>query len=261
MNNSAMKVGDFRVRGEQVSRVEGFSDAAFAFAVTLLVVSLEVPKDYEGLLDIMRGVPSFAVCFALLAWLWSIHYTFFRRFGLEEPVTIALNCAFLFVIMLYVYPLKFVFTMFLGMITGLKPKSTGTCTPDQVEGLFIFYGAGFMAVFIIMALMNLRAYSLRDQLELSRAEQLLTRLEVKRCLWLASIGLLCIVVAIILPGGAAGLAGMVFSFTGVVEWIIGVKAHRIKESFAQLTTATAQTAGPPAANPVVGEPTSPSTQS
>jgi hypothetical protein len=31
---------DFRVRGPEVSRIEGFSDAAFAFAVTLLVVSL-----------------------------------------------------------------------------------------------------------------------------------------------------------------------------------------------------------------------------
>ena len=38
----------FRWRGNEVSRVEGFTDAVFAFAVTLLVVALEVPQTFEG---------------------------------------------------------------------------------------------------------------------------------------------------------------------------------------------------------------------
>ena len=81
----------FRVRGPNVSRVEGFSDAAFAFAVTLLVVSLEVPRDFDQLLDVLRGIPAFAVCFAILIGLWVAHFKFFRRFGLEDRPTIALN--------------------------------------------------------------------------------------------------------------------------------------------------------------------------
>jgi hypothetical protein len=40
----------FRWRGGEISRIEGFSDAVFAFAVTLLVVSLEVPETFSELL-------------------------------------------------------------------------------------------------------------------------------------------------------------------------------------------------------------------
>src|SRR5258705_13261686 len=68
----------------EVSRVEGFSDAVFAFAITLLVVSLEVPKTFEELLAAIRGFPAFAVCFALLFQVWWRHYRFFRTYDLED---------------------------------------------------------------------------------------------------------------------------------------------------------------------------------
>ncbi len=39
--------GKFRWRGREISRIEGLSDAVFAFAITLLVVSLEVPETFQ----------------------------------------------------------------------------------------------------------------------------------------------------------------------------------------------------------------------
>lgn len=213
----------FRVRGPDVSRIEGFSDAAFAFAVTLLVVSLEVPRNFDQLLDVLRGIPAFAVCFAILIWLWVAHFKFFRRFGLEGRLTIALNSVLLFVVMVYVYPLKFVFTIFLGMLTGIQPRNTGTIRNDQVGDLFIVYGLGFFAVFLILGLMNWHAYALRRRLELNQIEELMTRAEIARCFGVAGIGLFSVLLAIVIPGGAAGLAGIAYALVGAVELFIGLR--------------------------------------
>ncbi|MGH9217980.1 MAG: TMEM175 family protein, partial [Vicinamibacterales bacterium] len=97
------------VRGREVSRIEGFSDAVFGFALTLLVVSLEVPDNFEGLKSILRGFLPFALTFALVCWIWYEHFAFFRKFDAEDPLTVALNSALLFLVLFFVYPLKFVF--------------------------------------------------------------------------------------------------------------------------------------------------------
>lgn len=55
--------------GPGVHRIEAFSDAVFAFALTLLVVSLEVPDSFDELLARIRGFIPFAASFAIVAWL------------------------------------------------------------------------------------------------------------------------------------------------------------------------------------------------
>src|SRR5580658_3875254 len=99
-------VGGFRHRGHHhVSRIESFSDAVFAFALTLLVVSLSVPRTFDELLGAMAGFPGFAVSFALLAQIWYYQYLFFRRYGLTDRMTILLNIILLFVVVFYTNPL------------------------------------------------------------------------------------------------------------------------------------------------------------
>ena len=47
MENDIGRTGQFRWRGQEITRIEGLSDAVFAFAITLLVVSVEVPKTFK----------------------------------------------------------------------------------------------------------------------------------------------------------------------------------------------------------------------
>jgi hypothetical protein len=94
----------FRWRAGEITRLEAFCDVVFGFAITLLVVSLEVPHSYAELMADVRGFLPFAVCFAQLALIWRTHYRFSRRYGLEDPYTVFLNVVLLFLVLFYVYP-------------------------------------------------------------------------------------------------------------------------------------------------------------
>jgi uncharacterized membrane protein len=77
----------FRLRGREVTRLESFSDAVFGFALTLLVVSLDVPKTFADLVTTMRGFPAIALCFLFLALIWNGHYKYCRRYGLDDATS------------------------------------------------------------------------------------------------------------------------------------------------------------------------------
>jgi uncharacterized membrane protein len=207
----------------EVSRVEGFSDAVFAFAITLLVVSLEVPKTFHELIVAMRGFLSFAICFALLFQVWWRHYRFFRVFDLEDTTVIALTGALLFVVLFYVYPLKFLWSLPFASIEGRRIDDA-VITTAQVPALFTIYGAGIVAVFSILALLYRHAYRLRDQLSLTPEDALEARVQVYSNVGVALVGVASILIALVCQAFAPrliGIAGFIYFAIGIVEWRIG----------------------------------------
>jgi len=223
IKQDAAKDQGFRWRGGEVSRVEGFSDAVFGFALTLLVVSLEVPKTFTALLTTLRGFVAFGICFALLYLVWERHYTFFRRYGLVDGMTLAVNGVLLFVVLLYVYPLKFLFTMFIDSLMRIganSPSAVGIAAHD-IPLLFMIYGLGFAAIFGLFALLHFHAWQQREALELNTGEQFITRASILRNLLMASIGLLSAGIACVIPLHLVGIAGYIYLLVSVVETLHG----------------------------------------
>jgi uncharacterized membrane protein len=220
---------DFRWRGGEVSRVEGFSDAVFGFSLTLLVVSLEVPRTFDDLAAAMRQLVAFGICFVLFLGLWERHYRFFRRFGLEDGTTMIMNGALLFVVLCYVYPLKFLFTLFVeGVLFG---RETVSILPEQTPWLFVIYGAGVAAVFGCYALLYLHAHRMREVLELDDLERAVTRAEIARNLVLAAMGVVSALIALVMPLQLVGIAGYSYALVGVIETWHGRKVGRLRRRY------------------------------
>jgi uncharacterized membrane protein len=230
----------FRWRGGEIARIEGLSDAVFAFAVTLLVVSLEVPKTFNELTVIMRGFISFAVCFTLLMMVWYEQYMFFRRYNLQDRGTVILNAILLFVVLFYVYPLKFLFSFlfnqWMGFSTQVHLPGGGVenaIEPDQVPALMAIYSAGYLAVACVFMLLFYRALQRREELELNPIEVFETRTRIGSSMLQGAVALISLLIALFGGQKSGGLAGMVYpilfapGFT-IYHSIVGRRKRGIK---------------------------------
>lgn len=229
----------FRWRSHEISRIEGFSDAGFAFAVTLLVVSLEVPETFTELWEKMHGFFAFAICFAALFYVWYEQYSFFRRYALKDNFTVWMNGALIFVVLFYVYPLKFLFTLLIKLFTTRNIDvhlADGTVARmienAQFPTLMITYALGYIAVSSIFVLLFHHAFRQRTQLELNEVEVLYTRSSIQSHLINIGVGLLSIL--IVVTGGNVSLSGIIYMCIGPLQffngWVMGkriVKTHAI----------------------------------
>jgi uncharacterized membrane protein len=213
----------FHWRGETVSRVEGFSDAVFAFAMTLLVVSLEVPSSFGDLVKAMQGFLAFAVCFTILIWIWHTHYVFFRRYALQNAYTIVLNAILLFVVLFYIYPLKFLFTFLFNRWFGLgSPITRDAIRGADMPTLMVVYSLGFLAIFGIFLLLYLHAYRKRAELDLSELEVCLTKFAIHAQMIHVATAMLSILIVGVGGEGRSAFAGIVYGLLGPARTIHGV---------------------------------------
>jgi uncharacterized membrane protein len=202
------------MRRTEVTRLEGFSDAVFGFALTLLVVSLEVPRNFEDLMTQMEGFVGFALMFAMVCWIWYEHNVYFRQFGVQDQWTVFLNSVLLFVVLFYVYPLKFL-TSALMLAVGLgDPEGPRFDDPGMNGGhLMLLYSSGVVLIFGVFVLLYRHAWRRRDSLSLTAAELLSLRYGMRSHVISTSLGATSFALALALPSWAA-IAGMMYALMG-----------------------------------------------
>lgn len=124
------------------SRLDNFTDAAFAFAMTLLVIGGTQPPTSVAMLGAaLAEVPAFAIGFAVIAMFWFAHVRWRRYRGEGDWLSAMLTVLLVFLVLIYVQPLR-------AMARSLSTFLGGSGTPfsGDVGDLFLIYGAGFVAM-------------------------------------------------------------------------------------------------------------------
>ena len=95
------------IRGDNMTRIETFVDAAFAFAFTMLVISIdEIPKTPPELFELSRDIPAFVSSALIIGAVWLAHAKWSRTFGLQDSITVYLSLALVILMLVFVYPIK-----------------------------------------------------------------------------------------------------------------------------------------------------------
>ncbi|MES2295964.1 MAG: TMEM175 family protein [Pseudomonadota bacterium] len=210
--------------GFALHRIENFSDAVFAFAVTLLVVSLEVPKSAHELFETMHGVIAFGVCFALLVLVWVEHARFFRHYPLTDARTVTLNMVLLFTVLVYVYPMKFLFTMLFDQWIWSAPRALQSVA--EVRTLMIIYGLGIAAVNTVFLLMHLHARRQRAALRLDERALVLLTASMLRNLVTGGVALVSIMI-VCFTSDTGAVSGPIYMAIGPLNYACIPLAERL----------------------------------
>ena len=221
----------FHYRGLETTRLENLSDAVFGFAITLLVISSNVPKNYLELQISMYGFLGFIFCTMLLLGLWDNHSNFFLHYGLQDRTTKALNALFLFVLLFYVYPLKYLFSYLGTAIYVLIKRQMGDNSEAfkqtlnllaadelnivQWKDLMIRFGLGLFFIYLIIMLMHINALKKKEQLQLNPKEVFITNTFAHQYFILMVITVISMMVVLIFGGQAAQYSGLVYLMTPI----------------------------------------------
>ncbi len=132
----------FLAMERSAARLDGFTDAAFAFALTLLVIGgSAAPSSYPELARAVADIPAFAIGFSFIAMFWFAHVRWRRFRGPGDTGSALLTALLVFLVLVYVQPLRAMaqsFSRYLG--------ASGTPFSGDLGDLFFLYGAGFAAM-------------------------------------------------------------------------------------------------------------------
>jgi transmembrane protein TMEM174 (potassium channel) len=213
------KLRGFRLRGLQMTRLETFIDAAFAFAISMLVIAAQqIPDNIQALLAAFKNVPTFVCSIAVLGIFWRGHWLWSRRYGLEDSVSILISWALIVTVLIFIYPLKAIFGAMWFMISNgaVGHQFSLHTTEAQVRAIFAIYAIGLIAISVEILLLYLRAWHLREPLRLNSLEKLVTRGELTGWGVPGVVGLVSLMLSFALPIEQIAWCGWVYFLMAII---------------------------------------------
>jgi hypothetical protein len=139
-------------------RLDAFVDAAFAFAVSLLIIaSAEPTASIDALWRAMGRIPASLGAFALIAMFWLAYREWGRLVPKRDTLSTLNALAIVFTVLVYVFPLRMlVESGFVWISRGLLGGSEIIRTLGDLRDLFRIYGVGFAILAGLFAAMYLR---------------------------------------------------------------------------------------------------------
>lgn len=228
--------GQFRFRGTDNTRIEAYSDGVFAIATALLIISTSVPQTYRELIIFLDDLTPFALCITLLMLIWHEHYIFFLRYGFKDAGIVAVNTLFLFLVLFYIYPLKFLFALLYKLFTGIATSNkealrdlfTNVIEVKDAPTLMVIYGIGAAAIFFTLAWMYYIAYLRRHKLDLNEVEVFDTKEHIIENLIMAIVPVISILLALTISHNVLAFrySGMIYMSYGILMPAVGVAMKR-----------------------------------
>lgn len=230
---------DFRLRGKEPGRLENFSDAIFALAITLLLISTSPPTSFEQVKRFGYELFPFLACITLITLIWHEHFQFFLRYGIRNSRMIVLNTLFLAIVLFYVYPLKFLTKIIILFPIGyllndqsLLHELSGMIRGQDMGQLMVIYGIGATAVFLVLMLMYRYALGKADDLGLNSLERFDTRTSIRTNLLMASVPAFSVLLAVIFINSlfAGPVAGFAYFLYTPIMFAHGRRAEKKRKA-------------------------------
>lgn len=174
----------------------------------------------------MYDFVGFVACVLLLFGIWNNHNNFFKHYGMQDTVTKSLNFLFLFVLLFYIYPLKYLFS-FVGssllinvlmaldfsspaMQIALDKTSLANMEGHEWVDLMVRFGLGLFFIYMILGSMHVNALKNKVQLELNEVEVFQTKSFIIYYFFLVLVAIASMLIVIIGGGVASTYAGFVY---------------------------------------------------
>lgn len=221
------------LRGENMTRIETFVDAAFAFAFTMLVISIdEIPDSIQELLILSRDIPSFLISATVIGSVWVAHSVWSRTFGLQDRFTLYLSLGLVMLVLIFVYPIKLMVQITVAYMSGLVGFSGGVLQMDlppmelgDFVNLFIYFALGLIALSIILIALYQNSLRQRKNLVLNDYEVAFCKIA---CLTWALVALTALVSCL-----AAPFLDQFISWSGWVYFTLWVTIPLARHRYAQ----------------------------